>query len=202
MQDARLLELNDLYRRMQDDPGYRNQAMGNVFVPGAGSPGGGTVFIGEAPGREEEREGAPFVGPAGRNLNSLLESIGLKRETVFITNLVKYRPHNPKGENRPPTTGESRKALPYLLEELRILSPEVVVCLGLSVAKSLFQNPRLKMGDANGAIMEQHGFRTLTTYHPSPLNYNVPAKRDATQSAFALLGRLLREGKAAGDRGV
>ncbi len=191
MQDDRHEKLQALYRRIQEDAGYRNENMGSVFVPGRGGLGSGVVFIGEAPGREEERDRAPFVGPAGRNLNALLAEIGLRRDEVYITNLVKYRPSNAKGENRAPTAKESRYALPYLLEELDILDPGVVVCLGLSAAKTLLENPDLKMGLANGSIFEMRGFKVLTTYHPSPYNYRVPEKREATRASFAKLRQIL-----------
>jgi DNA polymerase len=197
MQDDRVKKLLDLYRRAQEDPNYRNENMGEIFVPGRGSLESGLVLIGEAPGREEERERAPFVGPAGLNLNSLLASIGLTREQVFITNLVKYRPRSPRGENRAPTARESRYALPYLLEELIVLDPDLVVCLGLSAAKTLLEDPGLKMSEANGTVFELRGFKVLVTYHPSPYNYKVPEKREATQASFKRLQQLLQELKQA-----
>ncbi len=188
-------KLGALYNRVQGDPNYRNEFMGPVFVPGVGSLDNGIVFIGEAPGREEERARAPFVGPAGQNLNALLATIGLTREGVFITNLVKYRPFGPNGENRAPTTRESRYALPYLFEELDLLAPIVVVCLGLSAAKALLRNPGLKMTEANGTTLRLRGFKVFTTYHPSPFNYKVPVKREATEASFLRLRDLLKENR-------
>ncbi len=183
--DEKVIRLKELYGRIINDPHYRNENMGEVFVPGRGDMGDGpVVLIGEAPGREEERERSPFVGPAGRNLNALLEEIGLTREQVFITNLVKYRPKSPGGGNRAPTPTESRRALPYLLEELGILAPRLVVCLGLSSAKALLEDPLLKMGRANGVIFEKNGWQVLVTYHPSPYNYRAPEKKKALHEAF------------------
>jgi uracil-DNA glycosylase family 4 len=96
--------LNKLYEEIRDDKYYRTPKMGRVFVPGTGpilnAP---IVLVGEAPGREEEKQQKPFVGPAGKNLNTLLQSIGLSREQVFITNLLKYRPLTPSGGNRSPS---------------------------------------------------------------------------------------------------
>jgi DNA polymerase len=193
MESEKLKRLEALYLRVRTDPDYRNENMGQVFVPGAGSMQSGVVFIGEAPGREEEREETPFVGPAGQNLNALLALIGLARDAVFITNLVKYRPVTPRGENRAPNARESRRALPYLFEELELLCPAMVVCLGLSPAKALLQNPGLRMGEANGTTLELRGYKVFTTYHPSPFNYRVPAKREATEDSFLRLGEWLNE---------
>lgn len=179
---AKLLEL---YEKIRSDPGYRNVAMGNVFVPGDGSLDGRPItLVGEAPGREEERRELPFVGAAGRNLSALLEGIGLSRRDVFLTNLVKYRPVAADDRNRAPAPEERRRAVPYLLAELQIVEPRLVVCLGLSSAKALLGNSRLTMSEANGVVFLAHGLRVLVSYHPSPLNYGIPAKRSALRRAF------------------
>ncbi len=166
--------------------------MGTVFVPGWGPlDDGRLVLIGEAPGRDEERLQQPFVGAAGKNLTRLLEEIGLAREKVYITNLMKYRPLTPKGGNRSPTAGEQRHALPYLMEELKILSPGLVVCLGLPAARTLLDEPGLRMGTANGVLFDAHPFPVFVTYHPSPLNYFTPVKREALHAAFSRIQSLL-----------
>lgn len=177
--------LNLLYDRLQRDPRYRTSAMGARFVPGVGSLKGDViVFVGEAPGREEEEARMPFVGAAGKNLDALLRDIGLSREDIFITNLVKFRPMDGKGGNRSPSSAESRYAFPYLLEELKILKPRAVVCLGLSSAKALLNDPGLRMGNVNGASFERYGLKIFVTYHPSPFNYRTPVKREALRDAF------------------
>lgn len=186
--------LQQLYEAIRKDANYRSSDMGTVFVPGRGSfEGRPVVFIGEAPGKDEERQEAPFVGAAGRNLNELLRDIGVQREAVFVTNLVKYRPFTSTGDNRNPTPEESRRALPYLIEELLILTPRLVVCLGLSSAKALLNDRNLKMGQANGTVFTGHGLQILVTYHPSPYNYRIPEKREAMAEAFAKLGKILWE---------
>lgn len=191
MEAEKRRQLEALYRSIQEDTDYWNESMGRVFVPGNGAVRENLlVFIGEAPGREEEMKRSPFVGPAGRNLNALLHEVGLDRDQVFITNLVKYRPMTAGGENRSPTVREARKALPYLLEELEILSPSVIVCLGLSSARALLEDSALKMREANGVVFEKYGYKILVTYHPSPYNYKIPEKREAMQDAFRELGRL------------
>ena len=177
--------LEALYARIRADLEYRSEAMGTAFVPGSGSPEAGVVFVGEAPGRDEERLGAPFVGAAGRNLAALLEAAGLSRERVFITNLVKYRPLTPGGGNRRPSPAETRRALPYLLDELAVLSPRLVVCLGAAAAEALLsRRPLRRMAEANGALFSAYGLRLLVTYHPSPFNYLSPEKRRAMREAF------------------
>lgn len=174
-----------LYAAIQTDPLSQGEGMGSVFVPGVGPLGGGVpVLVGEAPGREEERRREPFVGAAGRNLNGLLDGCGWSRDGVFITNLLKYRPVNTSGANRSPTLSEGRHALGYLLEELTLLEPQFVVCLGLSAARVLLGDGGLRMEKANGAWFVSHGFRITVTYHPSPLNFNVPFKREALIRAF------------------
>jgi uracil-DNA glycosylase family 4 len=177
--------LKDLYERIRRDSDYRNERMGEVLVPGMGPvEGNPAVLVGEAPGREEETRGSPFVGPAGRNLNKLLEHIDLSRERVFITNLIKYRPIASNGRNRSPSPIECRRALPYLIEELAILSPRLVVCLGLSAAKILLDDPGMRMSEANGVCFQKQGLTIMVTYHPSPLNYVVSEKREALFNAF------------------
>jgi DNA polymerase len=188
MSEEKACELNKLYKEIRADSHYRTSGMGSVFVPGTGPvTAAPIVLVGEAPGREEEKQQRPFVGQAGKNLNLLLQSIGLSPEQLFITNLLKYRPLTPKGGNRCPTAKESRNALPYLLRELTILAPRLVVCLGLSSAKALLEDGELKMGDANGRTFQRHGFKILVTYHPSPLNFLIPAKKEAMQKAFQQL---------------
>lgn len=191
---SRWEKLESLYARIQADPLARNGRMGGIFVPGVGSLAGGLpVLIGEAPGREEELRREPFVGPAGQNLEALLGEIGWSRAGVFITNLVKYRPVDARGANRSPNVSEGRKALTYLLEELAILNPALVVCLGLSAARILLETQDLKMGLANGSFFLKHGYRILVTYHPSPFNYHVPSKRKALLAAFHRLKDLSTE---------
>jgi len=189
--DERAARLQELYDRIQKDPLYRNSNMGEIFVPGRGSLMDHLiVFIGEAPGREEEKERQPFVGPAGKNLSSLMDEIGIHPDSVHITNLLKYRPVTAEGENRSPTLSESRHCLPYLIDELEILLPDLVVCLGLSSAKALLGDKGLKMTAANGTLFRKHALKILVTYHPSPYNYRVPEKRKALQRAFQRIHKL------------
>ncbi|MCU0571552.1 MAG: uracil-DNA glycosylase [Syntrophobacteraceae bacterium] len=178
--------LRKLYARVCDDPFWKRPDMGAVFVPGLGSlEDQGLVLLGEAPGADEERVRQPFVGAAGRNLTQLLHEIGLTREDVYITNLVKFRPVNRRGANRSPRIGEQQHAVPFLMEELRILGPRLVVCLGLPASRAILGGSGVKMNEVNGKSFHRHHFLTMVTYHPSPLNTCNPARREALHSAFS-----------------
>ncbi len=105
-------------------PELKSQAAQLVF--GEGNPDADVLFIGEAPGKQEDLQGKPFVGASGKFLDEMLESIGMKREDIYITNIVKYRPPN----NRDPLPEEKKAFLPYLQEQLEIIQPKIIVTLG------------------------------------------------------------------------
>jgi uracil-DNA glycosylase len=180
-------QLDRLYLEVQGDQHYRNEAMGVVFVPGVGNPQSPVVLVGEAPGREEEIQRRPFVGAAGTNLDILLRRIPWTRDDVFITNLIKYRPLTAQGGNRKPSLKEGRYALSFLIRELAILEPRLVVCLGSSAASVLLGWPGLKMASVNGRDFGWHNRTLFVTYHPSPLNYNNPQRRREMIEAFERL---------------
>ncbi len=186
--------LEALYTAIQNDPDYRNERMGKVFVPGCGPIERSLLtFIGEAPGSDEEEKRTPFVGPAGRNLDFLLHTVQLKREDIFITNLIKYRPVTQTGTNRSPTEKERKKARPYLLEELDILRPALTVCLGLSATKTLLPDPALRMKEINGCLFLMEQRAIWATYHPSPHNWANINKRTALQHAFQQIPEVLEK---------
>lgn len=120
-------QLDEIAQRIVDDkvtPELAEQATQLVF--GDGNPDSEIVFIGEAPGKNEDLQGKPFVGASGKFLGEMLEMIGLKREDIYITNIVKYRPPN----NRDPLPAEKKVFLPYLQSQLEVIQPKVVVTLG------------------------------------------------------------------------
>ena len=123
-------------------PALAEQATQLVF--GAGNTNAKIVFIGEAPGKKEDETGLPFVGASGKFLDELLLSIGLKREDVYITNIVKYRPPN----NRDPSKAEKAEFLPYLMQQLDIIKPKVVVTLGRHSMEQFL--PEMKISQAHG----------------------------------------------------
>jgi DNA polymerase len=145
-------------------PELRAQATQLVF--GAGSPDAQIVFVGEAPGKNEDLGGEPFVGAAGKLLNELLASVGLHRDDVYITNIVKYRPP----ANRDPSREEIEAFKPYLLRQIDVIQPKVVVLLGRH-ALSVFL-PELTIGEAHGRAVHQDGRAYLPLYHPAAAIYN------------------------------
>ncbi len=141
-------------------------------VFGVGNPGAGLVFVGEAPGREEDERGEPFVGRAGQLLNDILKAIALRREDVYICNILKCRPP----ENRDPEGDEVEACEPYLKRQLEIIDPSVICCLGRHAAHTL-----LRSNATLGALREQAhfygGVPVVVTYHPAALLRNPHWKR-------------------------
>lgn len=131
-------------------------------VPGEGPADAKVMFIGEAPGAEEDKQGRPFVGPAGRFLNSLLELAGLKREEVFITNIVKCRPPG----NREPKPNEVEACREYLLAQIAAISPKVVCLLGSPALKALL-DPKLAISRVHGTPVRRQGILFVPLYHPA-----------------------------------
>jgi len=154
-------------------------------VMGNGNPHAEIVFIGEAPGEKENTQGIPFVGQAGKLLDTLLESIGLVRADVYITNVVKFRPP----ENRDPTPEEKEACLPFLQMELAIIKPKVLVPLGRHALTTFFT--KLSISDAHGkAHTLPDGSTVFPIYHPAAALHN-PGLRDALFGDFKALKEFL-----------
>ena len=132
------------------------------LVPGEGNPDADVVLIGEAPGGSEDKQGRPFVGNAGRFLDRLLGEAGLERDDVFITNVVKARP--PK--NRDPRVKEARHYLPWLLAQLEVIEPRLIVPLGRQ-ALAHFAPPEVKITQSHGQVVEHEGRTIFPMYHPA-----------------------------------
>lgn len=141
-----------------------DQATQLVF--GDGHADADIVFIGEAPGKNEDEQGKPFVGAAGKFLNEMLEMIGLKRGDVYITNIVKYRPPN----NRDPFPDEKSAFLPYLQSQLDIIQPKVVVTLGRHSLNCFL--PDLQISQVHGQPKRYKGQVYLPLFHPAAALYN------------------------------
>ncbi len=139
-------------------PGWTN------IVFGDGDPNARVMFVGEAPGADEDAQGIPFVGRAGKKLNEMIIAMGLSRESVYITNVLKVRPPN----NRTPTVDEASQEGPYLIEQLQIIQPEVLVTLGKPAANFLLGNSEA-MGRMRGRWHECMGIPVMPTYHPAYL---------------------------------
>jgi uracil-DNA glycosylase len=153
-------------------------------VPGQGPSNSRLMFIGEGPGFEEDRQGRPFVGPAGQLLTKMIQAIKLTREEVYITNIVKCRPP----ENRAPFEDEVEACRSFLEEEIRLVDPKILVPLGSSAAQTLTRSKR-NISDLRGNRLDFNGRRLIATYHPAYLLRNPEAKREAWED----LKRVRRE---------
>ena len=144
--------------------------MATQSVPGEGNPDADIMFIGEAPGKKEDEQGMPFIGASGKFLSEMLATINLKREDIYITNIVKYRPPN----NRDPSKEEKAQFWPYLIRQLNIIQPELVVTLGRH--SGLCFEPSLVISRDHGKIWHKEyddlRFDLATLYHPAAALYN------------------------------
>lgn len=154
------------------------------LVAGDGNPDAQIVFVGEAPGAREDEQGVPFVGSAGNFLAQMLEGIGLNRADVFITNIVKYRPPN----NRDPLPDEVKTSLPYLLAQLKVIEPKLVVLLGRHAMNVFF--PKLVISQAHGQPVRADGQVFLPLFHPAATLYN-GSLRQTLIDDFAIIPKLL-----------
>ncbi|MDG5776611.1 uracil-DNA glycosylase [Haloarculaceae archaeon H-GB2-1] len=137
------------------------------FVPGAGRWDAAVVFVGEAPGSEEVEQGQPFVGPAGRRLDGFLDEVGIDRDDVYLTNLVKVR----SPENRDPTREEMDAWRPLLDAELERVDPAVVVCLGAFASRELLGESG-PLSELRGRTYEVDDHLVLPTFHPAATFYD------------------------------
>ena len=146
----------------------------NKFVFGVGNPRAGIVLIGEAPGADEDRLGEPFVGRAGELLDKMLAAIALDRKSVYICNILKCRPP----QNRDPLPEESATCKPYLLKQLELLAPRLILCLGRIAAQTLLETtePLAQLRNQWHAFA---GAELLVTFHPAALLRDPLRKRDA-----------------------
>jgi len=148
------------------------------LVYGGGKINSDIMLIGEAPGGEEEKQGKPFVGSAGKNLNKFLEIIELDRENIYITNVVKIRPFklSPKTNrpvNRPPNKEEIDFFKEYLYNEIEVVNPKIIVTLGNVALKTVLKNNKALIGDFHGKICNGNIF---PLYHPASIIYNQKLK--------------------------
>lgn len=139
-------------------------------VFGVGSPNAELMFVGEAPGADEDAQGEPFVGRAGQLLTRIIETMGLSRDTVYIGNILKCRPDMPAGEpgNRKPTAQEMETCIPWLLDQIEIIKPKVLVALGGTAVEGLLGGT-VKITHLRGQWKEFKGTPLMPTFHPSYL---------------------------------
>lgn len=163
------------------------------IVFGDGNPKAELVFVGEGPGADEDAQGLPFVGRAGKLLTQMIEAMGLQRKDVYICNVVKCRPP----ENRQPEEDEVKACSPFLMRQIDVIAPKVIVCLGATAAKTLLQTNR-GISQFRGEWLEFRGRKLLATYHPAYLLRNPPAKSEVwedLQKVMAVLGLEVKKGK-------
>ena len=164
-------QLNELAQEIEDNnvcPELKVQATQLVF--GAGNPNASIVFIGEAPGKNEDEQGVPFIGAAGTFLSQMLEQVGVSRDDVYITNIVKYRPPN----NRDPLAAEKAAFLPYLLRELAIINPAAIVTLGRHSMGYFLPTAKISEihGEPQKVLLEGREVTLIPLYHPAAALFN------------------------------
>ena len=157
-------------------------------VFGVGNPSADLMFVGEAPGADEDVQGIPFVGRAGQLLNSMLRAIGLKREQVFIANILKSRPPN----NRDPRPEEVRACIPYLFRQIELVNPTLILCVGRIAAQTLLETDT-SIGKLRGQLHRIAGNRPMVvTYHPAYL-LRSPAEKRKSWSDLLLAMRTFEQ---------
>lgn len=156
------------------------------IVFGVGNPQAQLVFVGEGPGRDEDEQGEPFVGRAGKLLTDMIAAMGLRRQDVYICNVVKCRPP----ENRLPEKDEIAACSPFLARQLAVIHPQVICCLGACSAQTLL-NTNQGISRFRGEWFDYRGAKLIATYHPAYLLRNPPAKAEVwkdLQKIMAVLG--------------
>jgi DNA polymerase len=196
-------------RALFDDPAFKLESLDEVAgviatcqrcplyataknpVPGDGNPDAGMMFVGEAPGANEDEQGKPFVGQAGQLLTKIIEAIKLEREDVYIANVLKHRPPG----NRNPLPDEVVACSPYLVRQIELVRPKVIVALGTFAAQTLLET-KLGIGKLRGQVHRYHGVPLIVTYHPAALLRN-PSWKRPTWEDVQLARRILDRARAA-----
>jgi len=163
-------------------------------VFGVGDPEARLMFVGEAPGADEDEQGEPFVGLAGKLLTKMITAMELTREKIYIANVLKCRPDMPANTsgNRKPTRTEMDACLPYLRAQVAIIAPVVIVALGSTAVEGLFGPQKTTISRLRGTWMELDGVPVRPTFHPSYLmrNQNLLLKRQVWEDLLAAMERL------------
>lgn len=180
---------NDTLERIREDLGdctrCRLHKQRNKLVFGEGNPRADLVFVGEGPGHDEDVQGLPFVGRAGKLLTQMVEAMGLQREQVYICNVVKCRPP----ENRKPEDDEIATCSPYLYRQLDVIRPKAVVCLGATAAQALLKT-KDSISRYRGQWFDFRGAKLFVTYHPAYLLRNPAAKSEVWKDLQKVMAHL------------
>jgi len=168
-------------------------AFRHTVVFGVGNPAADLMFVGEAPGADEDMQGEPFVGRAGELLTKIIQTMGFQRSDVYIANVLKCRPDMPPGAsgNRQPTPAEMQTCLPYLREQIELIQPKVMVALGATAMRGLFGKIE-PMKDMRGRWHSFNSIPVMATFHPSYLlrNQAMTEKRKVWEDMLQVLERL------------
>ena len=187
----RMAPLRERVRTCMKCPHLANSRTQTVF--GVGNLDAEIMFIGEAPGVDEDAQGEPFVGRAGQLLTRIIQTMGFAREDVYIANILKCRPHMPPGSfgNRPPTPEEMQTCRPYLVEQIDIIQPRVLVALGATAVEGLL-GMRSAMRELRGRWHSYNGTPLMITYHPAYLlrNQAPSEKRKIWEDMLQVLEKL------------
>lgn len=157
----------------------------NNVVIGEGDIHAQIFFIGEGPGRDEDRTGRPFVGAAGQLLDQMMQAIGPNRSNAYIANIVKCRPP----QNRAPLEHEAEACLPFLRAQFALIRPKIIVCLGATSAKYIY-DPQVRITQDRGTCREHKGIWIIPTYHPAALLREPARKREAWVDLQAVRDKL------------
>jgi len=168
-----LPDLPSLQKFLAGCPRCKLSAGRKNIVFGQGNPKADLMFVGEAPGRDEDEQGLAFVGRAGQLLTKIIEAMGMKRENVYICNVIKCRPPN----NRNPEPDEVASCRPFLDEQIRLISPKVIVTLGTFAAQALLETDE-SIGRLRGRWRTARGVRVMPTFHPAFLLRSPERKKD------------------------
>ena len=167
-------QLPDFYHQIKDCKKCSLGKSRTKFVFGEGNPNSELMFIGEAPGRDEDLQGEPFVGRAGQLLTLMIQAIGMKRHEVYIANVLKCRPPN----NRDPLPEEIEQCEPYLMRQIELISPRLIVALGRFASASLLRTKE-SLGNLRKQLHSYNKVPLLVTYHPAALLRNPQLKQQA-----------------------
>lgn len=159
--------LDELYANIKDCQKCTLGSTRTKFVFGVGNPNANLMLIGEAPGSEEDKQGIPFVGRAGKLLTDILKAINFERDEVYIANILKCRPPN----NRDPLPAERELCKPYLFKQIELIKPKIILCLG-KVASNVLLDKNESLTKLRSEVHDFYGTKLMVTYHPAALLRN------------------------------
>lgn len=183
-------KLKNLHKKWSENCSCSLRGVATQGVPGAGSANAQIIFIGEAPGAKEDREGRPFVGAAGKFLDEMLADIKLSRENIYITNIVKYRPPN----NRDPLPEEIAACAEWLEDEIKLIDPALIVFLGRHAMNHFFPSEKISVAHGKVIVAEKFGkiHHFLPLYHPAAALYN-GSLREVLKKDFKKIPAVLKK---------